>query len=88
MNHYKYKPIDTNQHVCNICYREFHQIYTQNNDVEMSQIQPKTDRTHLFNSLIQSLKDNIDELQTENNILKRSLEFYRNLYYRNIHKLV
>ncbi len=68
--------------------REFHQIYTQNNDVEMNQIQPKTDRTHLFNSLIQSLKDNIDELQTENNILKISLEFYRNLYYRNIHKLV
>ena len=88
MNHYKYKPIDTNQHVCNICYSEFHQIYSQNNDVEMNQIQPKTDRTHLFNSLIQSLKDNIDELQTENNILKRSLEFYRNLYYRNIHKLV
>jgi hypothetical protein len=88
MNHYKYKPIDTNQHVCNICYREFHQIYTPNNDVEMNQIQPKNDRTHLFNSLIQSLKDNIDELQTENNIIKRSLEFYRNLYYRNIHKLV
>jgi hypothetical protein len=54
----------------------------------MNQIQQKTDRTHLFNSLIQSLKDNIDELQTENNILKRSLEIYRNLYYRNIHKLV
>ena len=85
---YTYKPINTNQHVCNICYREFHQIYTPNNDVEMNQIQPKNDRTHLFNSLIQSLKDNIDELQTENNILKRSLEFYRNLYYRNIHKLV
>ncbi len=88
MNHYKYKPINTNQHICDLCHREFHQIYTPNNDVEMNQIQPKNDRTHLFNSLIQSLKDNIDELQTENNILKRSLEFYRNLYYRNIHKLV
>ena len=84
---YLYKPNQTNQHVCNLCHHEFKQIYSPNNDFKMNQMKPKVDKTNLFNSLIQSLKDNIEELQTENDILKRSLEFYRNLYYRNIQKL-
>ena len=42
-------------------------------------MQSKIDKTYLFDALIQSLKSNGDELQTENDILKKSLEFYRNL---------
>ena len=65
--------------MCNICHHEFKQIYSPNNDTEMNQMQSKIDKTYLFNTLIQSLKSNVDELQTENDILKKSLEFYRNL---------
>ncbi len=68
MNNYKCKSFNTNQHVCNICYREFHQIYSPYSNTEMNQMQSKIDKTQLFNSLIQSLKDNVDELQTENDI--------------------
>ncbi len=42
-------------------------------------MQSKIDKTYLFNTLIQSLKSNVDESQTVNDILKKSLEFYRNL---------
>ena len=84
---YLYKSNQTNQHICNLCHHDFNQIYSSNNDFEINQMKPKVDKTNLFNSLIQSLKDNIEELQTENDILKKSLEFYRNLYYRNVHKL-
>ena len=88
MNHHKYIPIETNQHVCQICHHSFNQIYDTKHDIEMKKIQPKIDTKIVIHSLIQSLKSNIDELQLENDILKRSLDFYRNLYYRNVHKLV
>ena len=79
MNHYKYKPIEPNQHVCQICHHSFNQIYDTKHDIEMNQIQPKVDTKIVIHSLIQSLKSNIDELRLENDILKRSLEFYRDL---------
>ena len=35
--------------------------------------------TIILNELITSLKDNIDEIQLENDILNKSLKFYRDL---------
>ena len=80
MNNYKYNQNQTNQPICTICKKEFNKIYEDNIKMHLS-------NTIILNELIQSLKSNIDEVQLENDILKRSLEFYRNLYYRNIHKL-
>ena len=81
MNNYKYLPTQTDQHICNICKKEFNKIYSDN-------IQMHISNTIILNELIRSLKSNIEQLQLENDMVKSSLEFYRNLYYRNIHKLV
>ena len=78
MNNYKYT--QTNQPICTICKKEFNKIYEDSIQMHLS-------NTIILSELIRSLKSNIDEVQLENDILKRSLEFYRNLYYRNIHKL-
>jgi hypothetical protein len=80
MNHYTYKPNQTDISICNICKKEFNQLYEH-------KIQMHIANTHILNELVKSLKSNVQQLQMENDILKRSLEFYRNLYYRNIHKL-
>lgn len=82
-----YKTIEPNQHVCNICHNAFKQIYDTNHDIEMKKIQPKIDKNYIIDSLIKSLKDNVEQLQLENDILQNSLNFYRNIYHRNIHKL-
>ena len=80
MNHYKYIPIKSNQHICKICRHEFNQIYhSTNEEIEMKTIQPKVDKSIILSSLIKSLKDNIEELQHENDILQKSLQFYRDL---------
>ncbi len=78
MNHYKSN--QTDQHICNICKKQFNQIYEDN-------IQLHVSNAHILNELINSLKSNVQQLQLENNMIRQSLEFYRNLYYRNIHKL-
>jgi hypothetical protein len=57
---------------------EFKQIYSPNYNIEIKQMQTKVDKPYMFNSLIQSLKSNVEESQTENDTLKNSLEFYRN----------
>ena len=80
MNHYKYTQNQTNQPICTICKKEFNQIYSDN-------IQMHHSNTIILNELIRSLRSNIEQLQLENDMIKSSLEFYRNLYYRNIHKL-
>jgi len=47
----------------------------------------KINKSIILSSLIQNLKDNVDELENENKLLKSSLDFYKNIYYRNVHKL-
>ena len=74
-----YKPIEPNQHICHICHHEFKQIYHSSNDIEMRGVKPKVDKKYILDSLIKSLKDNIEELQHENDILQKSLQFYRDL---------
>ena len=86
MNHYKYTKKEPNLNVCNICHHKFKQIYNSptNEDIEMRQIHPKVDKSIILNSLIQSLKSNVDELQLENEILNKSLTFYRDLSSKSI----
>ena len=79
MNYYIYTKKESNQFICNICHHEFKQIYDSSNDIEMEGVKPKIDKKYIIDSLIKSLKDNIDELQTENDILNKSLTFYRDL---------
>ena len=90
MNYYKIK--EPKKDICQICRTEFNQIYNSSHDIEMKPItqqpQPKVDKSIILSSLIQALKSNVDELEQENQLLKSSLDFYRNLYYRNVHKLV
>ncbi len=80
MNHYKYLSNQTDLSICNICKKEFNQIYEDNIQLHIS-------NTHIFNVLVKSLKSNVQQLQIENDMIRSSLEFYRNLYYRNVHKL-
>ena len=78
---YKYLPNHIDQSICNICKKKFNQIYEDNIQMHLS-------NTIILNELIRSLKSNVEQIQLENDMIKSSLEFYRNLYYRNIHKLV
>ena len=80
MNNYKYQPNQTDLPICNICKKEFNKIYSDSIQMHLS-------TTIILNELIRSLKSNIEQLQLENDMIKSSLEFYRNIYYRNIHKL-
>ena len=85
-----YKTIEPKSCICRICRSEFNQIYDSSHDIEMKPINqqpPKLDKQIILSSLIQALKSNVDELEQENQLLKSSLEFYRNIYYRNIEKL-
>ena len=82
---YLYKSIEHKQCICKICRSNFNQIY--NNDVEMNEPIKKINKSIILSSLIQNLKDNVDELENENKLLKSSLDFYKNIYYRNVHKL-
>lgn len=79
MNHYIYIKKEPNQHICNICHDEFKQIYNSSNEIEMMGVKPKIDNKYIIDSLIKSLKDNVEELQHENDILQKSLQFYRDL---------
>ena len=80
MNHYIYTKKEPNLHICHICHHEFNQIYhSTNEEIEMRPIQPKVDKQIILSSLIESLKSNIEELQLENDILNKSLKFYRDL---------
>jgi hypothetical protein len=81
MNHYKYISTQPEQHICHICKKDFNKIYEDNIQMHLS-------NTIILNELIKSLKSNVEQLQLENDMIKSSLEFYRNLYYRNIHKFV
>jgi hypothetical protein len=81
MNNYKYQPNQINPPICNICKKEFNKIYEDSIQMHLS-------NTIILNELIRSLKSNIEQLQLENDMIRSSLEFYRNLYYRNIHKFV
>ena len=72
-----YKPIEPNQHICHICKKEFNKIYEDNIKMHIS-------NTIILNELIISLKDNIDEIQLENDILNKSLKFYRDLSLKSI----
>ena len=83
MNHYT--PNEPKICICKICRSNFNQIY--NNDVEMNEPIKKINKSIILSSLIQNLKDNVDELENENKLLKSSLDFYKNIYYRNVHKL-
>ena len=74
---YKYLPTQTDQHICNICKKEFNKIYEDNIKMHIS-------NTIILNELITSLKDNIDEIQLENDILNKSLKFYRDLSLKSI----
>ena len=85
MNHYIYTPNEPKICICKICISNFNQIY--NNDVEMIEPIKKINKSIILSSLIQNLKDNVDELENENKLLKSSLDFYKNIYYRNVHKL-
>ena len=72
MNHYKYTQNQTNQPICSICKKEFNKIYEDNIKMHIS-------NTIILNELIRSLKSNVEELQLENDILNKSLKFYRDL---------
>ena len=85
MNHYIYTPNEPKICICKICRSNFNQIY--NNDIEMNEPIKKINKSIILSSLIQNLKDNVDELENENKLLKSSLDFYKNIYYRNVHKL-
>ena len=69
---YTYLQNQTDLHICNICKKEFNKIYEDNIKMHIS-------NTIILNELIISLKDNIDEIQLENDILNKSLKFYRDL---------
>ena len=77
---YKYLPNQTNQPICTICRKEFNTIYSDSIRMHLS-------NTIILNELIRSLKSNVEQIQLENDMIRSSLEFYRNLYYRNVHKL-
>ena len=77
---YKYIPIEPNQHICHICKKEFNKIYEDNIKMHIS-------NTIILNELITSLKDNIDEIQLENDILNKSLKFYRDLSLKSIQQI-
>ena len=79
MNYYIYTKKESNQHICQICHHEFDQIYNSSNDIEMRGVKPKVDKSVILNSLLKSLKENINELQQENDMLNKSLQFYRDL---------
>ena len=79
MNYYIYTKIEPNQHICHICHYEFKQIYNSSNEIEMMGVKPKVDKSVILNSLLKSLKENINELQQENDMLNKSLTFYRDL---------
>ena len=63
---YKHIPTEPNQHICHICKKEFNKIYEDNIKMHIS-------NTIILNELIISLKDNIDEIQLENDILNINL---------------
>jgi hypothetical protein len=77
MNHYKYLPNQADQHICHICKKEFNKIYEDNIKMHIS-------NTIILNELIRSLKSNVEELQLENDILNKSLKFYRDLSLKSI----
>ena len=79
MNHYIYTKKESNLPICNICHHEFKQIYDSSNDIDMKGVQSKVNKQIILDSLIKSLKENIDELQQENDMLNKSLQFYRDL---------
>ena len=89
MNHFTYTKIESKKEICQICRSEFKQIYNSptNEDVEMNQIQSKVDKSIILNYLIQSLKSNVDELQVGNDILNKSLTFYRDLSKKSIQQM-
>ena len=69
---YTYLQNQTDLHICNICKKEFNKIYEDNIKMHIS-------NTIILNELITSLKSNVEELQLENDILNKSLKFYRDL---------
>ena len=77
---YTYKQNQTDLHICNICKKEFNKIYEDNIKMHIS-------NTIILNELIISLKDNIDEIQLENDILNKSLKFYRDLSLKSIQQI-
>ena len=77
---YKYTQHQTDQHICNICKKEFNQIYSDN-------IQMHISNTIILNELIKSLKSNVEELHLENEILNKSLTFYRDLSRKSIQQI-
>ena len=80
MNYHIYTKKEPKKEICQICRHEFNQIYhSTNKEIEMKTIQPKVDKSIILNSLIQSLKSNVEELKIENEILNKSLNFYRDL---------
>ena len=79
MTHYIYTKKEPNQHICQICRHEFNTIYDSSNDIEMRGVQPKVEKSVILNSLLKSLKENMNELQQENDMLNKSLQFYRDL---------
>ena len=77
---YTYLQNQTDLHICNICKKEFNKIYEDNIKMHIS-------NTIILNELIISLKDNIDEIQLENDILNKSLKFYRDLSLKSIQQI-
>ena len=74
---YKYIQNQINPPICNICKKEFDKIYKDS-------IQMHISNTIILNELITSLKSNIEDLQLENDILNKSLTFYRDLSRKSI----
>ena len=80
MNHYKYTSNQPEQHICHICKKEFNKIYSDS-------IHMHVYNTIILNEMIRSLKSNNEELQLENDILNKSLKFYRDLSFKSIQQI-
>ena len=80
MNHYKYNQHQTDLHICNICKKDFNKIYEDSIQMHLS-------NTIILNELIKSLKSNVEELHLENEILNKSLTFYRDLSRKSIQQI-
>ena len=82
MNHYKYLSNQTHLSICNTCKKEFNHLYEENVKMHVS-------NTYILNELVnKSLKSNVQQLQMENDIIRTSLDFSKNLCYRNVYKLI
>ena len=60
--------------------KEFNTIYSDS-------IQMHVSNTTILNELIKSLKSNIEELQLENDMINKSLTFYRELSRKSIQQM-